>query len=224
MENQGWNKSDYIILSLLPIEILIGLFKPHFLTERPLLAAIIGFVVAVVVFITVLWVRGKFLRDEWAKFREHTGRNLLYVVLVVAVFGLVQQVVNSVFTPGAVSLVPGSAGFRFAVLLSFFVPLMAPFTEEVVFRYELFYKFVKSGKGILILMAIVSSLLFGLAHFISGDQLASLVALGITGLALAGIYYMTKNIWVTLLGHFIWNFLFAVPTLAVVFFNLPSGK
>ncbi|AEV95784.1 CPBP family intramembrane glutamic endopeptidase [Pediococcus claussenii] len=224
MENQGWNKSDYIILSLLPIEILIGLFKPQFLKDRPLLLSIIGFAVAVIAFIVVLGVRGKFLKEEWVKFREHLGRNLLYVILVIAVFELVQEVVNKAFTPGSVSLVPGSPEFRFAVLLSFFVPLMAPFTEEVVFRYELFYKFVKSGRGTFILMAVVSSLLFGLAHFISGDQLSSMIALGITGLALTGIYYKTKNIWVTLLGHFIWNFLFAIPTLAVVFLNLPVGK
>ncbi|HEY9683585.1 MAG TPA: CPBP family intramembrane glutamic endopeptidase [Drouetiella sp.] len=81
-----------------------------------------------------------------------------------------------------------------------FACLVAPFTEEIMFRGLLFgwlrYRF-GSLPAIL-----VSSLLFAMWHF----DLNGFVQYFSLGLVLASVYNRTRNLWLSMLIHALWNF------------------
>lgn len=95
----------------------------------------------------------------------------------------------------------------------FFAAIFATFAEEVLFRVFLFNFGLRHGgfwAG-----AVVSSLLFGLAH---GDAFAALpLALG--GIVLCAVYYRTGNAWASMISHGLFNglsivLLLTMPNLA----------
>ncbi len=90
----------------------------------------------------------------------------------------------------------------FAFFGLFFVQGMS---EEVIFRSFLFSEI--SSKWGTIVGLIVSSVLFGLFHGMNGGAgFMPLFNMFLFGLAMALIYYYTRNIWVSSAVHSIWNF------------------
>jgi membrane protease YdiL (CAAX protease family) len=101
------------------------------------------------------------------------------------------------------------------LLFGTMLPLLAPFLEEIVFRYVLFFKFIKY-KFIAPILFIISSILFWVVHFNNFDgNLFLTIPFMVTGAYFALIYYFTKNIWYSISVHFISNF--ALSLLPVLF-------
>jgi membrane protease YdiL (CAAX protease family) len=91
-------------------------------------------------------------------------------------------------------------------LLAASAPVLAPITEEIVFRHVLFYKF--RGRPVLCaLMCVCSAVLFGAIHYnnFDGD-----LFLTVPYMAIAVIYNLlylfSKNIWTSTMTHLIFNF------------------
>jgi membrane protease YdiL (CAAX protease family) len=112
--------------------------------------------------------------------------------------------VRSDLSPGAVVL--------FAILAL----VVAPVTEEFVFR-GLLFRTIRDRHGFL-LAAVVSSLLFGLVHFVAANDWQSTLALQatmvFTGLGLATIYEKRGNLLASIAGHMAFNAV-AVVTIAL---------
>jgi uncharacterized protein len=80
---------------------------------------------------------------------------------------------------------------------------LAAFMEELVFRGWLMTRVAEIGscsRGAWIVAAVVSSALFGAVHLYQG--VSGVVATGLTGLVLAGLYLATgRNLWASILAH-----------------------
>ncbi|MBC1758055.1 CPBP family intramembrane metalloprotease [Listeria seeligeri] len=85
--------------------------------------------------------------------------------------------------------------------------LLTAVTEELNFRYLFLGRYTKFNK---VLGLILSSILFGLAHYFIQFQLLSCLPYMAMGLVLGIIYLFTKNIWSVIFIHITTNLFFAV--------------
>jgi membrane protease YdiL (CAAX protease family) len=190
------------------------------------IAADIGFLVTILV-----WVRLRV--KEWREIfglpaRGRTLKEILVGVLsgpaiylgVVLISAFVLSPViglfarhRSVETPAQIQPGLPARGVLLAVILSVIV---APITEELFFRGVLF-RSVRDRGGFW-LGALVSSVLFGLAHYVSGawqDTLLLQFTMVFTGLGLAALYEWRGNIVTNVAAHMAFNtigviFIFAI--------------
>lgn len=96
----------------------------------------------------------------------------------------------------------------------------AGFGEETVFRGYLFERLGKlfgSGVGARILIVLLTSIWFGLAHY-SGQGLAGVEQATITGLVFGTIFAVTGRIWMPMFAHAA----FDLTALALIYWNLES--
>ncbi|TYC50537.1 CPBP family intramembrane metalloprotease [Weissella muntiaci] len=224
MNEKGWSREDYLLVVLFPIFIFAGIVAKKFITNSPLLLSSVGFILSSLIFGLVIYFRRNLLREDWGKFKEHRLRNWGYIVLAVIVFEIMQTITSKVPNVASIQVLPITSSNTLGILMGAVGSIMAPFSEEVIFRHELVYKFRNSNILTLIGMIVFSALFFGLGHFISGDRLNSLLALSLTGLVLSLIYLHVKNIWVTIFAHFIWNFFLSATVLAVYILQVPAGR
>lgn len=90
-------------------------------------------------------------------------------------------------------------------LIAAATPILAPLTEEVVFRHVLFYKF-KNKLPLRVIMCLFSAFLFGAIHISNfGGELFLTVPYMVVGLVYNLIYYFSKNIWASITVHFMFN-------------------
>jgi membrane protease YdiL (CAAX protease family) len=79
----------------------------------------------------------------------------------------------------------------------------AGFGEETLFRGYMFERLGKlfgTGSGAKVVIVLITSLLFGLAHY-SVQGLAGVEQATIVGLVLGGIFAMTGRIWMLMFAH-----------------------
>ncbi|MFC4771997.1 CPBP family intramembrane glutamic endopeptidase [Enterococcus hermanniensis] len=221
------SKTKSLIAILIPIvELLIGdLITPHIAGQwgKVLFTVVlffVGFCVAIYLYYDVL-------KKDGQIFKQHLWRNLLLAVLGVLfsyiILALVRQGLSllQVSSPdpetSLLSIQTASLG-----LVGSLTALMAPFSEEIIFRHVLFYQW--RNRGIVTwLMFILSSVLFGLAHWNNFDgQLIQMIPYMFIGAWFALIYYFSKNIWQNIMTHFFFDclqFLAAIIVLIVSFFQ-----
>ncbi|HLY02609.1 MAG TPA: type II CAAX endopeptidase family protein [Candidatus Cybelea sp.] len=92
-------------------------------------------------------------------------------------------------------------------IFAVFAIIFAPFAEETFFRLLFFNLGLRYGgfwAG-----AILSGVLFGIAH---GDLFAA-IPLALGGIVLCGVYYLTRNIFASMLSHALFNSLSIVALL-----------
>lgn len=118
----------------------------------------------------------------------------------------IPEQVTSDFTPSAF------------VLFVIYAVLVAPITEEFVFR-GLVYRSIRDRRGVAV-GAIVSAVAFGLVHFVPGGTWEGVLALQltmvITGIGLALIYERRKNLVADIAGHAAFNLIAVVAIAAGV--------
>ncbi len=95
------------------------------------------------------------------------------------------------------------------VLAGVLALVAAPLSEETFFRGFLFAG-LKKRWGIAI-SALISGVLFGLLHFDPG----SIVPFSLIGVVLALAYAFTGSLWISIMAHFLFNFVSFVATLAM---------
>ncbi|GAB6092822.1 CPBP family intramembrane glutamic endopeptidase [Furfurilactobacillus curtus] len=210
-----WRRQDVYLMGLMTGEVLLGLVLEHALVNEKVALTIIGALIAIFVFANVIWFKRSLLATDWHRLKQQRGQAMIGVVVVLIGFAVSQWLAST--------LVPGAAAaqspivIRMASIIGFVTAVLAPFTEEVIFRYELFFQFRRQSRIVQVLMALISAGLFGTVHAISGDGLSSIISLAIVGLVLVGVYAWTKNIWISLLGHLVWNVALALPLLISLF-------
>ncbi|MCK8607171.1 CPBP family intramembrane glutamic endopeptidase [Apilactobacillus ozensis] len=100
------------------------------------------------------------------------------------------------------------------------VNLGVAFVEELAFRHEMMYRF-GSNKSLMILSVVISSLLFGFSHYynFSGSLIASL-SYAVAGVVLSIAYIVSKNIWVPIITHMLFNGIAVVSTVILIVFKI----
>lgn len=98
------------------------------------------------------------------------------------------------------------------ISLILFTVIFAPFVEEIVFRRAVFGFFEKISVPLAIL---VSGLLFGFIHVLSGDYV-QLVVYGSLGLFLAYVYYYSKKNIITVIAiHTLYNLIVLITMFSI---------
>jgi len=97
------------------------------------------------------------------------------------------------------------------VVFALFAAVVAPITEEFVFR-GLIYRSIRDRFGVA-LGAVVSALLFGAIHYVPGpwpDALALQITMVVTGIGLAIVYERRKTLLSPIAGHAAFNLIAVV--------------
>ncbi len=176
-------------------------------------------------FCGALWLYGSVLKADWPRFKRHWLRNSLWAIGGVFVSYAILAAVRLVLKPLAVGSGPDVLSIQPA-LVSFaasLTVLLAPFTEEIIFRHALFYQWKQ--RGILTwLMFILSAVLFGLVHWNNFDgNIIAMVPYMAVGAWYALIYYWSHNIWQNIMTHFLFDFIQFLGAVLVLVVTLLQG-
>ncbi|WP_282802211.1 CPBP family intramembrane glutamic endopeptidase [Secundilactobacillus kimchicus] len=211
-----------------PVSLVVGAWLMT-LTDNVWNKVVFMIVISVINLSVALALYGRVLKTAWPKFRVHIWRNLLLAIAGAALTYVVIGLVRSGL---------GLAGLNFGMaqtgnVLAFSTmeqatlglgaaisPLLAPFTEEIIFRHALFFQFNRNKVG-LCAMFVVSSVAFGLVHWnnFHGDIVA-MVPYMAAGAWFALIYFWSKNIWQNIATHFFFDFVQVISAVVLFFVAL----
>ena len=208
------NKKKLLIAVLIPIlELTLGsLIIPHIPSEWGKI--IVNDLIFFIGFIIALNLYKEVLKEDWKKFKTHLFRNFIFAILAVFIsyflLSLVRAALKSFLSAGISShfdVLSFSTATASLGLVASLTALMAPFTEELIFRHALFYQWKNRGI-VTLLMFLVSSILFGLVHWnnFKGD-ISQMIPYMVVGAWFAVIYYKSKNIWQNIATHFLFDFI-----------------
>lgn len=229
-----WQKKDLWALFIIPLELLIGnnLIHISFFKDNPLYLLIGSVGINLVAFSILIFFYKKDLKEQWSQYRQRLWLNLLLaVVLVVASHLLIQFVrgaipenllkISTDASDAAVSESSFSGNVQLVALFLAAIPsFIAPFSEELIFRYLLVGK--ASNNLVRIVMLFVQAVLFGLIHYanFNGNIYATIPYMAV-GFFFGLIYMVYRNIWGSLIVHWIFNTVNQMlPTLFIIILTL----
>ncbi|GAB2026925.1 CPBP family intramembrane glutamic endopeptidase [Lactovum odontotermitis] len=203
-----FTRNEWLTLAVIPIELLLGNSLGALLEKQATALSIAATVLFIIGFLSAVLLNRRLLAEQWHTFRSKFWLKLLLALLLVFAAQFLLDLVRQFLGLNAAQA--SSLSFL-SVYLSLFwslLPsLLAPFTEELVFRHLLFMKFRTTAKPVLFwILWICQSILFGLVHWSNFDgQILKMVPYMIVGGFFGLIYYFSKNIWQNILTHFIFN-------------------
>ncbi len=220
-----WTKRDFIGLTVIPIEFILGTIagKLPLVKQSPLAATLISLVIFFTGFLVMIYLFRDFLKREWRDYKKNKLwlKLLLTVLLVIGAYAILMLVratpIANLSVNDQDSL--STSGLALSLLASI-QPFIAPFSEELTFRYLLFGKF--TNKWLKGLMFFVSAILFGLIHInnFGGNWLLTIPYMFV-GAYFSLIYLGYKNIWGSILVHWLFNSVNSViPTLFLLIMKL----
>lgn len=202
-------RKTIIVVAVVVAEMLLGA-KLVALAHSNLVKVLISDSIFVIGFLIVLGLFHDVLRRDWQLYRQHLWRNLglgllsligTYGILYLSRWGLSLFGVkmSAVAAPAAISMQ--------AVTVIGTVPtILAPFSEEMIFRHGLFYQW-KDSRILGVIMFFVSSIAFGLAHWNNfNGHLVLMIPYMCVGAWFAFIYWRSRNIWQNIMAHFFFDF------------------
>lgn len=225
-EQLNWTYKDTLILLIVPIELLLGrIFTSLTIPHKDIWGAIFVTVVFTSGFLVATILKREILKHDFHLYKERFLKNSLISIAGAIIFGVIvlglrnflpvseqATIENSIAAAVSVNI-----GQNSLVLAGGITAVLAPFTEEIVFRHVLLYKF-KDYRYLRVLMLVISSLLFGLAHYENFvDTPILILPLILGGFVLGLLYLWKKNIWINIFSHLIHNFIFGfLPSIVVL--------
>lgn len=202
-----WTKKDWLGLGVIPLELFLGIFvvKLPWMEAYPVVSAVFSWLIFVVGFFVMIYLFKDFLKSQWQLYRQklwkRLGINALLTVGVFVLLALTRTILPKPLAAGADFNMNTSIGLMF---LASIPPFIAPFSEELTFRYLLFGKI--HPKVFKIVMFFVSSILFGLIHWqnFGGNWLLTIPYM-VIGAYFALIYHFFDNIWGSIMTHWMFN-------------------
>ena len=218
-------KRDFIAISLIPLQLLLGWLIKFF--NIPLGQYISVFIAVSLITASVfilIKIYGDKLKKDWAEYRKIIGLKILFSIGgAVAIGGIlfVVRLIMAPFMPTTSTTAEGSETV-YPLAIAFFIsliPLLNAFQEEVIFRHVIFYKFKDSKKYISVTLFLLSAFLFGLVHLnnFNGNFFATIPYMTI-GAFFNLVYLFKKNIWYPIGVHLVFNFVMGF--LPVIFVSL----
>lgn len=209
MKNE-WKAQDTLALFVIPLEMAMGYLLASILSNSGLIVqALLPFFLKLLSLILIVVLYHKLLVEHWKSFTRRLWLKLLICTAAAAaiyfVLSGVRFLAGIAQSSGVLEQVTGGLPYGL-FLLAASTPALAPFTEEIVFRHVLFYKF-RNSMILRIVMCLVSAFLFGAVHLANfGGDLWLTVPYMVIALLYNLVYYFTKNIWFTITIHFLFNF------------------
>lgn len=154
----------------------------------------------------------RMLEENWHGFKQQKWKYLLLIVILFIVMHLTLALASPYFNQFIPDVpffeTPNSSMSLAKALLGVFagiVSLGIAFIEEIAFRYVGVYRF-KNDQFTLALMIIISNLLFGFTHYYNfGGSFLATIPYAMAGVILSVAYLCTKNIWVPIFAHLMFN-------------------
>jgi membrane protease YdiL (CAAX protease family) len=172
--------------------------------QLALYLAVVGFLVAVLPLLS-----GLTLRDLGFRIPRLgvIGVALLGAVGMFAVAtivgGAIDRITHTTHVQDVVQMLESIHQPWLIAFFAVFAIALAPIAEEMIFRIFLFNAGLRWG-GFWV-GALVSSAVFGLAHFDRSTGFASVVPLAVIGLILCGVYYRSRNAYASMIAHGVFN-------------------
>lgn len=162
-------------------------------------------------FLITLYYCGAFLKEQWNAFKLHKWTKFLWIIagyaFTLVLITYIRKAVTALAPIPTTPLAEAVAQPEISMLLlSMTLPLLAPFYEEIVFRFAIF-KQLSANTASKILMAIVSAVAFGLIHYGSFSSLLGTIPYMFVGLFFCWVYYKTNNIFYSILIHLLLNWI-----------------
>lgn len=210
MKSVDWKRRDTLALLIIPLELgLLFLFTLSKFMNQPIVVGLAPFFFKLLSLGLIVVLFHDLLAENWRRFTRRLWLKLLICAAAAAamyyILSGVRWLVGISQSSDIMESVTG--GLPYGIyLLSTSAPILAPVTEEIVFRHVLFYKF-RENAALRILMCLFSASLFGAVHLGSfSGQLLLTIPYMVIALLYNLIYYFTKNIWATTTIHLMFNF------------------
>lgn len=214
---------EFWALLIIPLELIIGNFvgQLNFInTDKNISSAFVIFL-SILAFSIMIFAFRKFLISQWLLYWTKWGWlkfiiNIGLVYFATFILSLTRTFISSLtVNPKQLLITTG-----LTLLLNAIPPFLAPFTEELTFRYLLFGKFSK--KSIKWTMFLISSVLFGLIHLANfNGNIIQTIPYMIIGAYFSLIYFFYNNIWGSIFTHWMFNTMNALwPALTMIFSGL----
>lgn len=217
------------------IAVLLPLFElglGSFFIERvhgQVLKATISSGFSLIAFLIAIYLFKDLLVSEWHGYRKHIWRNLglslIGTILCFVILSGVRMLMSSMnlaAPANGVDVLSIQTIQTQAVGLYATIPvLLAPWTEELVFRHAIFYQFKSKGKLIFWTLFIVQAVLFGLVHWFNfnGHVIQTIPYMAV-GAWFGLIYVWGKNIWFNIFSHFFFDVITPLAALALLVVTL----
>ncbi|MBX8456264.1 CPBP family intramembrane glutamic endopeptidase [Apilactobacillus kunkeei] len=171
------------------------------------------------------------LSHDWQLLQNNKIKNIMLIIIGFVILQIVVSLSGSFFRQ-FISEKNYFPTYSFAIdtwlgiFMNFFsgvISLIIAFFEEIAYRYELFYKFKNKGNITSIALLIMSSVLFGLSHIynFNGSVLGTL-SYAAAGLILGLFYIISKNIWVPIIIHGLFNSVALIAPIVILIFKITS--
>lgn len=222
MNSVKWRVKDTIALLVIPLELILGTLLIKTVAGQNLITgALVPLLLKIISLLIIIFLYKELLREHWVIFKKRLWLKLLFCGVGAAAMYFVLSGTRWVIgiPQSAQVLQEVTGGLPYGVfLLASVTPLLAPVTEEIIFRHVLFYKF-KDSLPLRILMFFVSAFLFGAIHINNfGGNLWLTIPYMVVALVYNVIYYFTKNIWFSITIHLIFNSIQSIiPALLIPF-------
>lgn len=214
---------EFWALLIIPLELVIGSFVGQLSFVRNNKNVSLSFVIflSVIAFLLMIIMFRKFLINQWFLYWKKWGWfkfmiNIGLVFLATLILSSTRTVISSLTANPKQLLI--STGL--SLLLSSIPPFLAPFTEELTFRYLLFGKFSQSSTRWF--MFVISSIFFGLIHLANfNGNIVQTIPYMIIGAYFSLIYLIYDNIWGSIFTHWMFNSMNTIwPALTMIFSGL----
>lgn len=221
MPNKITKKEQYFIVLFVAVFVIATLIQSVSFFSSSQKTTII-FSLFAILFLATLSIFSGVLKEQWQEFKKKLWLRLLLSLILAIGIGMVLQLTRSLL-PSNWLMTNGSdipdMGFTITVLVvSSIQPLLAPFYEEMLFRYLFMSKV--PNRSIKLVMLFAQAIIFGLMHTFNfgGNPLATIPYM-IVALYFGIVYLLFNNIWINIVTHFIFNFSGAILP---IIFVLPS--
>lgn len=222
-----WTFRHFLALLVIPLEFLLGWLSSTYLIPAintagtPAVPAVISFSLKLLSLILIIILFHHLLASDWRSFKRRLWLKLLICIAAAVAMRFVLMGMRTLMgIPQAAEVLRTlTGGLPYGLyLLATFTPVLAPITEEVIFRHVLFYSF-REKRFLCALMCLVSAFLFGAIHYNNfGGNLLLTVPYMVVALLYNLVYHFTGNIWYTITIHTVFNFAQSViPALQLPF-------
>lgn len=224
---RNWGKKDWLGLCIIPLELIFGVLleKTAWFQTHKVFSDIFSWCVFMLGFVVTIYLFKSFLKRQWRHYRRKLWKklagNALLTVGIFLLLAVMRVILPKPLAVGNETVATMNLGVMFLASLVSFV---APFSEELTFRYLLFGKI--NPRNFRIFMFFVSSILFGLIHWqnFGGDWLLTIPYM-VIGAYLAIVYRLYNNIWGSIMTHWMFNTINSVlPVIFVAVFRLFGGE
>lgn len=221
------SKKQWLGLLVIPLELLIGdyIFPIFHLTKDPKVALLSSTLLFVVGFLVMIYLFRDFLKEQWKSYRQKLFLRLLLSIILVAGIFLLLRVVRGLIPSELLELRSSTTDSSQPLSPSWAVmaavaPFIAPFAEELTFRYLLLGKI--SNKILRIIMLFIQGILFGLVHWSNfNGNIYAMIPYMVLGVYFGLIYLLSKNIWSSIMVHWMLNTMNAMlPALLLLVLSL----